>query len=198
MKYGYTEKDLLDHPQKYQHSIFEGKSFISAYLNSRKNINKKIQNNATIISVSDTLDLLSIPYTETSIRKIDGFFTEEFLIDFLQDNRIQKNKIQIIEKLLKIFEIKKKIYSAYDFRIDKHSNDFSSLRNYILFSIICNKIFQMNKNLKFLNTTLKVNDIICSKINSISDVNDLSLTYNAIKFELQQFEKLLEKNLVKI
>jgi hypothetical protein len=198
LKYGYTEKDLLDHPQKYQHSIFEGKSFISAYLNSRKNINKKIQNNATIISVSDTLDLLSIPYTETSIRKIDGFFTEEFLIDFLQDNRIQKNKIQIIEKLLKIFEIKKKIYSAYDFRIDKHSNDFSSLRNYILFSIICNKIFQMNKNLKFLNTTLKVNDIICSKINSISDVNDLSLTYNAIKFELQQFEKLLEKNLVKI
>ncbi len=198
MKYGYTEKDLLDHPQKYQHSIFEGKSFISAYLNSRKNINKKIQNNATIISVSDTLDLLSIPYTETSIRKIDGFFTEEFLIDFLQDNRIQKNKIQIIEKLLKIIKIKKKIYSAYDFRIDKHSNDFSSLRNYILFSIICNKIFQMNKNLKFLNTTLKVNDIICSKINSISDVNDLSLTYNAIKFELQQFEKLLEKNLVKI
>ena len=198
MKYGYTEKDLLDHPQKYQHSTFEGKSFISGYLNSRKNINKKIQNNATIISVSDTLDLLSIPYTETSIRKNDSFFTEEFLIGFLQDNRIKENKIQIIEKLLKIFEIKKKIYSAYDFRIDKHSNDFSSLRNYILFSIICNKIFQMNKNLKFFNTTLKVNDIICSKINSISDVNDLSLTYNAIKFELQQFEKLLEKNLVKI
>jgi|TARA_B110000196_G_scaffold62451_1_gene52100 hypothetical protein len=198
LKYGYTEKDLLDHPQKYQHSIFEGKSFISGYLNSRKNINKKIQNNATIISVSDTLDLLSIPYTETSIRKNDGFFTEEFLIDFLQDNKIKENKIQIIEKLLKIFEIKKKIYSTYDFRIDKHSNDFSSLRNYILFSIICNKIFQMNKNLKFFNTTLKVNDIICSKINSISDVNDLSLTYNAIKFELQQFEKLLEKNLVKI
>ena len=198
MEYPYTKKDLLQHPQKYQHSIFEGKSFIFSYLNLRKKINKKIKNNTTIVSVSDTVNSLSSLNHTTAITKTNSFVTEEFLTNFLKNNKIKENEIQILEKLLKIFEINKKIYSSYNFKLNEHSNDFSLLRNYVLFSLICIKLFQMNENLKYLNTILKLNDIICSKINSVVDNNDLSLIYNTIKFEIQQIEKLLKNNSVRL
>lgn len=198
MKYDYTEKDLLQYPQKYQHSPFEGKLFISEYLKSRKKISEKIKDNINVTSIYDILDLSPISYDEISIKKIDIFVTEVFLIYFLKCTKTKKNEIKIIEKLLKFFEVKKKIYSEYNFKTNTHSEDFTQLRNYILFSLACGKIFKMNKNLKFFNTILKLNDIICSKIDSISDVNDLSLTYNTITFELQQIEKLLKHNLVRL
>jgi hypothetical protein len=198
LEYPYTKKDLLQHPQKYQHSIFEGKSFIFSYLNLRKKINKKIKNNTTIVSVSDTVNSLSSLNHTTAITKTNSFVTEEFLTNFLKNNKIKENEIQILEKLLKIFEINKKIYSSYNFKLNEHSNDFSLLRNYVLFSLICIKLFQMNENLKYLNTILKLNDIICSKINSVVDNNDLSLIYNTIKFEIQQIEKLLKNNSVRL
>ena len=72
---------------------------------------------------------------------------------------------------------------------------FKQARNYILFSLICSKKFLVNNNLKFLNSLLKLNDTICSKINTISDTTDLLLIYYAINFELEYIKELIKKKL---
>jgi hypothetical protein len=97
--------------------------------------------------------------------------------------------------LLKKFEIKKKIFAEYDYKLKENSTDFKILRNYILFAAICIQKFQDNNNLKFLNVLLKLNDIICSQIDSITDVNDLSLVYYVINLELEYVRDLIRKTL---
>ena len=54
---------------------------------------------------------------------------------------------------------------------------------------------KFRNDLKFLNSLLKLNDIICSKINTISDPTDLLLIYYAINFELEYIKELIKKKL---
>ena len=65
--------------------------------------------------------------------------------------------------------------------------------NYALFSLSCAKIFCDTHNLKFLNTLLKLNDILCSRINLIDDHITLFYIYHAIDFELRFVNDLLDK-----
>ena len=66
---------------------------------------------------------------------------------------------------------------------------------FIYLSLFLYKKFLVNNDLKFLNSLLKLNDIICSKINTISDPTDLLLIYYAINFELEYIKELIKKKL---
>ena len=66
------------------------------------------------------------------------------------------------------------------------------MENYALFSLVCAKIYEQTKNLKFLNTILKLNDILSSRINFIDESVTLSLIYHAIHFELNFIDDLLK------
>ena len=79
---------------------------------------------------------------------------------FLNKSQLTSNDKIILSKLVKSFEIKKKIFTEYDFNKNTFSIDYKNLRNYILFSLLCGKEFKNSRNLKYLNTALKLNDII--------------------------------------
>ena len=148
-------------------------------------------------------------------KMIDEKIFGEDLLKFLKDvlNLCNKNSDKLNyddEKFpvfysdgkYKKFEIKKKIFTEYDYDFSKYdsklkenSTDFKILRNYILFAAICIQKFQDNNNLKFLNVLLKLNDIICSQIDSISDAHDLSLVYHVINLELEYVSDLNRKTL---
>ena len=113
----------------------------------------------------------------------------------MQHKEETQQETRMIMTLLKKFEIKKRIFSEYDYELKENSTNFKILRNYILFAAICVKKFQDNNNLKFSNTVLKLNDIICSQIDSITDVNDLSLVYYVINLELEYVRDLIRKTL---
>ena len=66
------------------------------------------------------------------------------------------------------------------------------MKNYVLFSLVCAKIFDQTKNLKFLNSLLKLNDILLSRIKFIDESMTLSLVYHAIDFELDFVNDLLK------
>ena len=58
MEYSYANTDLLEFPQKYQMTPFEGREFLSSYEKNRQKILDKIKNNQTVNSLSHTLKLL--------------------------------------------------------------------------------------------------------------------------------------------
>jgi hypothetical protein len=198
LEYSYANADLLEFPQKYQMTPFEGREFLSSYEKNRQKILDKIKNNQTVNSLSHTLKLLQKQFLIDikSVQKI--FVTSNQLSSILlrlQHQKETQQETKFIMALLKKFEIKKRIFSEYDHELKENSTDFKILTNYILLAAICAKKFQDNSNPKFLNTLLKLNDTICSQIDSINDVNNLSLIYYIINLELEYIRDLIRKTL---
>ena len=166
---------------------FEGREFLSSYEKNRQKILDKIKNNQTVNSLSHTLKLLQ----------------KQFLIDIKSDQKIFVTSNQLSSILLRLQHQKETqqetkfimAFSEYDHELKENSTDFKILTNYILLAAICAKKFQDNSNPKFLNTLLKLNDTICSQIDSINDVNNLSLIYYIINLELEYIRDLIRKTL---
>lgn len=185
MNYIYSKGDLLETSQKYQLSPFHGSDFLNSYKIERESILNKLDTKiARKIILSELIKILLPPENIISEKQITKFVTETLLITFLNKLQLTPSDKTILSKLLKSFEIKKKIFTEYDFNQNTFSTDYKNLRNYILFSLLCSKEFKESQNLKFLNTVLKLNDIISSKINHISNNYDLLLAFNAIDLEL--------------
>ena len=198
MEYSYTNTDLLEFPQKYQMTPFEGREFLSSYEKTRQRILDKIKNNQTVNSLSYTLKLLQKQFLIDIKSDQKIFVTSNQLSSILlrlQHQKETQQETKFIMALLKKFEIKKRIFSEYDHELKENSTDFKILTNYILLAAICAKKFQDNSNPKFLNTLLKLNDTICSQIDSINDVNNLSLIYYIINLELEYIRDLIRKTL---
>jgi len=198
LEYSYTNTDLLEFPQKYQMTPFEGREFLSSYEKTRQKILDKIKNNQTVNSLSHTLKLLQKQFLIDIKSDQKIFVTSNQLSSILlklQHQKETQQETKFIMALLKKFEIKKRIFSEYDHELKENSTDFKILTNYILLAAICAKKFQDNSNPKFLNTLLKLNDTICSQIDSINDVNNLSLIYYIINLELEYIRDLIRKTL---
>ena len=198
LEYSYTNTDLFEFPQKYQMTPFEGREFLSSYEKTRQKILDKIKNNQTVNSLSHTLKLLQKQFLIDIKSDQKIFVTSNQLSSILlrlQHQKETQQETKFIMALLKKFEIKKRIFSEYDHELKENSTDFKILTNYILLAAICAKKFQDNSNPKFLNTLLKLNDTICSQIDSINDVNNLSLIYYIINLELEYVRDLIRKTL---
>jgi len=198
LEYSYANADLLEFPQKYQMTPFEGREFLSSYEKNRQKILDKIKNNQTVNSLSHTLKLLQKQFLIDIKSDQKIFVTSNQLSSILlrlQHQKETQQETKFIMALLKKFEIKKRIFSEYDHELKENSTDFKILTNYILLAAICAKKFQDNSNPKFLNTLLKLNDTICSQIDSINDVNNLSLIYYIINLELEYIRDLIRKTL---
>ena len=108
--YRYVERDLLETPEKYQMTPFEGIEFLNAYKETRKRI----------IDVTDFSDHFNVDndssLTATShndeILNQEIFSTYELLLFIYRKNKHFPNithKIYL-DNIIKKFEIKKKIY----------------------------------------------------------------------------------------
>jgi len=198
LEYSYANTDLLEFPQKYQMTPFEGREFLSSYEKNRQKILDKIKNNQTVNSLSHTLILLQKQFLIDIKSDQKIFVTSNQLSSILlrlQHQKETQQETKFIMALLKKFEIKKRIFSEYDHELKENSTDFKILTNYILLAAICAKKFQDDSNPKFLNVLLKLNDTICSQIDSINDGNDLSLIYYIINLELEYIRDLIRKTL---
>ena len=200
-KYQYNEIDCLEFPQKYQMSVFEGNNFLIKYKESRNEIIKKIKNKKIdlVIYFEEDYEINNNEYLK--INKNECFETEKIFKFFL--NRIFKNKLnlkhkKLINKFISKFEISKKIFMNYDYNIKTDSNNYKIMKNYLMLSLICMKIYEEENNLKYLNATLKINDITTSNFNKILDKIDLILLKQSLELELKQIEILMNKKGLRI
>ena len=149
--YKYTSKNLLLKPEKYFYTNFEGQKFIDSYYESRTRFlkNLKVENQ----DLSSWIEQIDIQNNNEVIS------TGYVLLNYLKTEK-DNNFINI---LFKKFEVSKKIHCSYDsnsFRpIEKNDN----ILNYILFGIILIKLYQETKFLGYINSLLKISDIIISQ-----------------------------------
>jgi len=184
LNYKYTKKKLFEEIERYQFTPFYGEEFLDAYKESRTNILDKIKvQKFEIERIFDSI------YEKTDGQKHSEVFVTEYELIKIIHHGFTEN-IKILNKIIKRFEITKKIFGKYDLMLDKNLSEKKSLRNYILLSIICLKRFEKDRNLKFLNCSLKLNDIICSVFNDDIHNNDLYMINFVLRKELDVIEKL--------
>lgn len=197
--YKYDNVDLLKNPEFYQMTPFEGSEFLPDYIESRKEIISMIdsQNNFTKF-----IELRHSFTTNFTISNKEDLFNHIiitndlfiFLMNSILESKPSDLIIEIIDIFLKKFELTKKFFDSYTLQQKITSENFSDLKNYIIFSIICLKTYDDTKNLKYLNTCLKINDIIASNIR-IKKNHDLSDLINfIINYEIDIVRKISREN----
>ena len=157
------------------------------YLDSNKISITVTNNNIKLFNLNDILD----------DEEID---TRTLLFSTLNSVLHQENKISVIEfwldRLIQRFEVTKKIYETYKpgFRKGFGRNDDLSL--YFLLSLILSLRILKTRNYKYLNTLLKLNDLICS----IKDDKNFPNYFFSllIQFELDQISKIIKEKEIDI
>ena len=184
--YQYVKGDLLLTPQKYQMSPFFGKSFLVEYIKSRKNF-LKFLNIPENKSQNDIFKIIFQNFDKEKGYEKSDLVTKDLLTLILFDVLHGQNFDEVkpkLNELVRKFEIKKRIYESYNNKFQETSNNFNDLRNYLLLSVICLKWYETTNNLKFLNSSLKINDVLCSKINDLNNELDNELLNLVLKKEL--------------
>jgi len=184
-KYEYTEANRISNPHKYMYTKYDGEEFINAYVEDRKSHIVRFKN----LTNSSTLDknlYLSTEYFLVkgkllpmkdygNIKNIDTFSgkneikTDELLLSIIVNhlNKGFNNKDLLLKNwtdyFVQRFEVTKKIFESYhskELRAGKGNNDTARL--YGLLSLLLTLNFSITRNLKYLSTLLKLNDLLCS------------------------------------
>jgi len=183
--YPYIKNDILNNKVSYSYSEYSGMDFINnwrdirfGYIAQFKSINK--------IDNSNLLNhLLKISTENSSSDKIFDFW-----ILSLIENKAVDPKINL---LLKRFEVTKKIFRNYDidFRpIDKL--DFQNLKLYLKFGCVLSLSYYRSNKIQYLNTLLKLNDILCSMFEHLNE-NEKGITILLLENEIEFVEKIIQK-----
>ena len=194
--YQYTQNNLLVTPQNYQMSSYEGADFLVSYQFSRSKIITKLEKMPKFVPYSENLFFSQRVSQATAIIKKNKFSTNELyhsIITELISNPKNMQVIPIIDKFLKKFEVRKKIFLYYDNKFNNVGDSFKEIQNYILLSSMCFIRYQVTSDLKYLNTFLKLNDTICSVKNLIINRIDISLFHYLLTSEIKYVSKLLDE-----
>jgi len=195
--YRYTRNNLLDIPQNYQMSSYEGPDFLISYQFSRKKIITELEKTPDFISFSNNFFSSQDISDVYEIIKINKFSTNELyhsIIMELISNPKNTQTIPIIDKFLKKFEIRKRIFLNYDNEFNIIGDEFKEIQNYVLLSFMCLIRYQTTSDLKYLNTFLKLNDLICSAKKLIVNKIDISLFHYLLTSEMKYVLKLLDES----
>ena len=184
-EYTYSKNDLLRNPLSYQKTPFEGIDFLRAFKKSRLDVLER--EDFYDFKLENFLNNFKNSRRPNSVK----FKLFDLLSYFLSQSEF-KSKKNLVDKMLKKFEVKKKLFTEYDLDFKEVSNDFQNLKNYMLFGIICIIYYEKYSSLKYLNVHLKINDILCSQIDKIID-NDRNLFCFVLKKELEYIDELCRK-----
>ena len=164
-----------------------------AYIDFRSKIIKELSEKKPILSENIVLVKLNLnDYKHYDVTKLEDYSTDSLLswILFCLGQNFDLSSDYFITSLIRKFEVKKRIHSKYSKNFNESSDDFIYLRNYLLLSTICLLKYQKTLNLKFLNTTLKINDLLCSRRHMIENDIDSALFAHALEKEIRYIKQL--------
>ena len=135
-----------------------------------------------------------------SFKVKDVFFTENLLsaIIFCQFNGSNRSLVKyFLELLIRSFEVQKKVYEKYSNGVINGNGASNIVYIYWLFSLSLSIFYIQNKDIKYLNTLLKISDLLCSLDDDLIDtklhINGLILVVffesNAIKLLLNNYQE---------
>jgi hypothetical protein len=185
LKYNYFNKNVFNNKINYSYSKFGGLNFLISW-QDRRNECSNILNNWN----DDYEGSRDVSETNIELKKwlsSDVVFSE----------------LEKVHLLIKRFEVTKRIYEKYDEeyrRVNKFVN-YENLNLYINFGFLMVRLYDEFKHLQYLNSLLKVVDILCSRVfefeNSCMDLPKYAIV-ELLKAEKRIIVELCKDNNIKI
>jgi hypothetical protein len=97
----------------------------------------------------------------------------------------------ILDVFTKKFEVFKRIFEEYSGSLKKIGENYQKLDLYIIISFTMVYYYYSGKILKYLNVSLKLNDLICSSEQTIGSKDDLIILFYSIILELEAINNLM-------
>ncbi len=114
--------------------------------------------------------------------------------ELTSDNQTSEDIIyDSLSKLIKKFEVYKKVFSKYTNTFRKANDDFRSADVYLLLSFCVLFFCEKTGNIKFLNIGLKLNDLLCSINDKFTDGFQYTMLAINLKIEKELVEKLISQ-----
>lgn len=194
--YSYTKNNLLEYPEKYFYSKYQGVEFLKSYISNRRDIltfvHKKLeQSNTSLKTLDNWIKNTFLIDTQKTGKNEKEIETHTFIVKIITARDLSVHT-DAINTLIKKFEVSKKIYSTYNLPEFKGSGNNKDLILYILFALALAKFYKDSKKLFYLNAFIKTSDILCSQA-EINDINELQGIGILINEELTLIEGLIPK-----
>lgn len=177
--YPYSRGDLLEHPNTYFYTSFEGSPFLDAWRLSRNEIKKSLGREKEPLVKNQNIkeNVLTRAERENPVETSELVY---ILYDSLcsDDKTLQLRAMSLVDKLLKRFELFKRIHTSYGlgFRaIDK--KEYFDLGLYILTAALFEKAYSISSKLPYLNVLLKIIDTLCSFHSNLSEIEKSRLSW---------------------
>lgn len=184
VEYTYAQGDLIENPQNYAYSDYFGESFLAAWLRNREEqlaklpaAQKPLQFDNESFDPVDTLSLLNA------------------ICGSLSSPHLQANdKANYwLKRLLKKFEVTKRVYSAYS-PAPPHkplgASSYTQLNLYIKLAECFVVAFEKDDALQYLNGFLKMQDSLISQSELLDKISQSNLAW-LIHKEMKTIQKLM-------
>lgn len=148
--YPYTSRDLLKQPEQYFYSALQGPAFLAGYLDARRTALDAISR-----FPEEKKPTPLARYPEPGAKIIDT-------ADLLTALEAVPNT-DWLDQLVQRFEVTKRLYERYDWRVRKGQGATDDLSLYARLAAVLANASEGGYRLKYLNTLLKLNDLLCSQ-----------------------------------
>jgi len=188
--YKYSQRNLITNPETYFYSQYEGIQFLIQWQNDRKKFGTCQKDFQVEIFFSQPHNFIS-----TSPVVVSSHFLNDLYRQTMQGEISQKNK-EVIDAVLKRFEITKKIFDTYsaDIRPLSESSDLD-INLYLKFGIVIEMMYTTTHELPYLNSLLKVMDIISSVFDYLTKTQKKYSAFLARREEFHLLELLTRQGI---
>jgi|TARA_B100000315_G_C14567459_1_gene583710 hypothetical protein len=180
MIYNYTEQNLLEEQQGYMYTPFGWQAFLEDYLRNRAKAKKQMEE-LDIVAV-ESLNHETSSYTEGELNKI---------LAGLKNKKIEPDALEELENYLRRFEVAKKLRARYHV---SPPADYVPFSVYPLFAEILSVSYILTRDIRYLNTLLKVNDTIISVIDNFTEKVSVLRAIEALNTEVAGVKKLASEH----
>lgn len=190
IRYRYVEQNRLEHRHHYHYTPYEGRDFLHAYLAQRTGWMRALQTRdshsdadgfssagtpeATVAVVKHCLTRIAADSTAEPLpTRLDGWRSWDVLHSLCETTfgmgPLSARDRKRLDNLVQRFEVTKRIYAAYDLQNKPLDRQYDAPESYAVLSLICLDEYRRSNNLKYLNASLKLLDLLGSlPLNSLS------------------------------
>jgi len=177
LKYRYTSDNWLDTPITYAYAEFGGSEFLAAYVRDREQAMARVGQALQNLPAVEMAQLLRRELLSQPNGSCDGVaILNELQIDRAIDTAQLLNCLLTaqladarepavtlwLDRLVQRFEVTKKLYARYEPGFRKGEGDTGRVALYLTLALVLCLRYHADGQLKYLNTMLKLTDLLCS------------------------------------
>lgn len=182
MAYEYITDNNLYNKQNYMYSKYRGGDFLKEYMDSRR----KCMDSISFVNIEVE------PLNEVCDDMVQKDLSE--ILRKLEEQDCDRDLIDRMNAYTKTFEVRKRIYSAYDSRWKPVKDAvFENYKSYLLFADCLLHMYENTRCLKYFSCLLKVDDTLLSVRNHLKKEH-IGYLGKIINCELNVFNQLAYDN----